>query len=283
MKKKLVSLILGSSVGLTAIFMAVLIAILMIFDFFGNNEISLGGYIENNMEYADDYIKALNTNIKNGYVNLSRLLYFYVEDDSLSFSEIYQKNLDSELLKMKPISDVCENSYTSFFVCSDDEIKNSNQLDVYPYTPFNLPVELNGIYLSSYFGHERIVYGKENIHYAWDLAGKAQTPIYSVGNGTVKTVRFNQNTNEIDVNNGAGNYIVIEYKLENYTVEVLYGHLYPNSSKVKVGDQVTHWQQIASMGQTGYSTADHLHFEGTLDDQKIDLMYLIDFTLTKPE
>ena len=89
MKKKLVSLILGGSVGLTAIFMAVLIAILMIFDFFGNNEISLGGYIENNMEYADDYIKALNTNIKNGYVNLSRLLYFYVEDDSLSFSEIY--------------------------------------------------------------------------------------------------------------------------------------------------------------------------------------------------
>ena len=31
--------------------------------------------------------------------------------------------------------------------------------------------------------------------------------------------------------------------------------------KVKVGDKVTHWQEIASVGTTGYSTGNHLHYE----------------------
>lgn len=261
--------------------MAVLVAILMIFDFLGGGDITLNTYVEGNEEFAEAYRNAINQNIKNGYVPLPRILYFYLEDDKLSFSNIYKNNLDSELLKMMPISDVCEKSYSSFFVCKDEEIEDSNQLDSYPYTPFNFPTDIDKIYISSYFGHERVVYNKANIHYAWDLAASPKTPVYSIGEGTVKTVRFNQDTNEIDINNGAGNYIVIEYVLENYTIEVLYGHLYPHSNLVKVGDKVTHWQQIASIGQTGYSTSHHLHFQGKINGEYIDLMNLIDFTLLK--
>lgn len=37
------------------------------------------------------------------------------------------------------------------------------------------------------------------------------------------------------------------------------------------------WQKIATVGTTGYSTGNHLHFQVSLDSKKIDGMSLIDF------
>ena len=161
----------------------------------------------------------------------------------------------------------------------DDEIEESNQSDDYPYKPFNAPIDFKKASITSYFAQERIVYDNYNIHYAWDLAAPAKTPVYSVGEGTVKTVRFNQSSNSIDTSNGLGNYIEIDYEIEGKHYRVIYGHLYPNSSKVKVGDQVKSWQEIASVGTTGYSTGNHLHFQVSLNNNKIDGMNLIDFNL----
>ena len=44
-------------------------------------------------------------------------------------------------------------------------------------------------------------------------------------------------------------------------LQTFYGHIYPNSAKVKVGDNVIKGQEIAQVGNVGYSSGPHLHFE----------------------
>ena len=278
MKKKILKLVLGSSTGLIICGLLILIPLLMIYNFFGG-EISDSGYIEGNMEYAEEYQNVLNKNITknyNGYIPLSRIVYFYFLDSDLDFEKIYENNLDFELKNMKPISEVCNEFYNNLDNCKNEEY--DTQLDDYPYKPFTAPIVFSKTTITSYFGQERIVYDDNDIHYAWDFASPAGTAVYSIGDGIVKTVRFNQSTNEIDTANGAGNYIEIEYEIEGEIYKVIYGHLYPNSSLVKVGDQVHSWQKIAEVGTTGYSTGNHLHWQVSKNGNKIDGMNLVDFT-----
>ena len=55
--------------------------------------------------------------------------------------------------------------------------------------------------------------------------------------------------------------------------------LYPNSKKVNVGDIVSGSQVIGSVGTTGYSTGNHLHYQVQLEDNSyVDGMSFIDFS-----
>ena len=120
----------------------------MIMDFFGAN--ITDGYVENNMEYADKHINTLNNNISNGYVSLERILYFYLEKDSLTFDEIYNDNLDLEFKRMKPISDVCLlKKYSYFDVCNKSKINDSGQIDEIQSKPFQSPINLSSATLNS--------------------------------------------------------------------------------------------------------------------------------------
>ena len=50
MKKKILKLVLGSSVGMVAMGLIIIIPCLMLMDFFGAN--ATDGFVENNSEYA---------------------------------------------------------------------------------------------------------------------------------------------------------------------------------------------------------------------------------------
>lgn len=280
MKKKIISILLGSTGGLFLIGFIILIPVLMILDFFGAN--ITDGYIENNSGYAEEYKKVLNENIKskNGYVSLERILYFYLADNSLTFSEIYTDNLDSELKRQLPISQVCEiQKYKVLEVCKEDNIVDSGQIDEEQAKPFAPPIDFASSTITSFFKEERIVYGESDVHSAWDLANSARTPVYSVCDGTVETVDFPYSTNTIDTSDTqGGNIIKINCEVNELTYTVLYGHLYPNSSQVAVGDTVTKGQVITSVGTTGFSTGDHLHYQVSLNNEVVDGMSLIDFT-----
>lgn len=258
----------------------ILIPVLMVLDFFGAD--ITDGYIENNDEYADMYKEVVRKNLLNGngYVSLDRILYFYLENDKLTFDQIYNDNLDSDLKQVKPISEVCEmDRYKIYSVCSESEIEESDQINEIQNKPFNSPLYFNNLSVTSFFMEERIIYGESNIHSAWDFGASAETPVYSVCDGEVINVSFPYKTNSIDKNGGAGNSIKIKCSIDDeieYTV--LYGHLFPNSSKVKVGDKVSHWQVIAGVGTTGYSTGNHLHYQVSKDNKVIDGLSLIDFT-----
>ena len=123
MKKKIAKIILSSGTLTTIAFIIILIPVLMIMDFFGAN--ITDDYVENNAEYADEYKRVLNINLKNGngYVPLTRILYFYLANDELTYDKIYTDNVDSETKKLIEISEVCKiNNYSVLSVCKKEKV-----------------------------------------------------------------------------------------------------------------------------------------------------------------
>ncbi|MEG0826694.1 MAG: M23 family metallopeptidase, partial [Bacilli bacterium] len=240
--------------------------------------------IESNSEYSSRYKEVLNKNIKNGngYVSLERIIYLYLASDNFTFDEIYTDNLDLELKKQKPINDVCLlPKYSSLSVCKTTELLESGQINEEQIKPFNPPLDVGNLNITSFFKEERIVYDKYDIHTAWDFSSNNQTKVYSVCEGTVETVSFKYSENVVDTSGGGGNEIKVKCEVEDLTYYILYAHLYPNSSLVKTGDKVNHFQEIASVGTTGYSTGPHLHYEVSINGNVIDGLSLIDFTMKK--
>jgi len=276
-------IVFGSSIGMVTMALVIILPCLMILDFFGAN--ITDDYVENNMDYADMYKETINKALKNGYgyVPLNRILYFYLEDDKLSFYDIYIDNIDKETNKMKAISDVCTlPKYKTYSGCKD--LDSSDQIDEDVIKPFSEPIDFDKATVTSFFMEERIVFGKSDVHSAWDLAAGNQTPVKSVCDGEVIQVSFTQTENVTNTSAGGGNQIKIKCEIDDdVTYTVWYAHLYPNSSKVKVGDMVTSGQELAGVGTTGYSTGPHLHYQVQRDGNNVDGMSLIDFSdETKP-
>ncbi len=100
--------------------------------------------------------------------------------------------------------------------------------------------------LNSY-EHISAYWGDGRNHKAIDFAGKRGQALFAVQGGVVTCASYRGNYGylvEIDHGNG---------------LRTRYAHC--NALCVKVGQVVTQGQQIATMGNTGRSTGDHLHFE----------------------
>ena len=289
MKKKKKNIFLkiigGSSILSIAFAMVILICVLMIFDFFGTKLTK--EKVQNNAEFADAYTQAVNKHLKDGYVPLQRLLYFHLEDTSLTLDALYTMNQNKEQKTTREISAVCEDQRVkNMTACTESNIAENKEYLEVSIGHFNLPLDKD-FTVTSFFNEQRVIYGETNVHGGWDLAVPAQTPVYSVCSGTVDKVTFTQNENVPydQSGNNVGNLITIKCD-EDYdeTYYVVFAHLYPNSAKVKVGDKVSHWTEIASVGTTGHSTANHLHYQvETEGGEKIDGMNFIDFTLSKSD
>lgn len=288
MKKKkkniFLKIICGSSILSIVFAMVILICVLMTFDFFGTKITK--EKVQNNAEFADAYKSAVNKYLMDGYVPLQRLLYFHLEDTSLTLDTLYTMNQNKEQKTAREILTVCEDQRVKNMVaCTESNInENKDYLEVST-GHFNLPLDKN-FTITSFYNEQRVIYGDSNVHSGWDLAAPAKTPVYSVCSGTVDKVTFTQNENipYDQSGNKVGNLIKIKCDKDyNETYYVVFAHLYPNSAKVKVGDKVNHWTEIASVGTTGHSTGNHLHYQvENVNREKIDGMQFIDFTLKSP-
>lgn len=88
---------------------------------------------------------------------------------------------------------------------------------------------------------------------AVDIANACGTPIRAAASGVVRLVSTRGH-----YNGGYGNYIIIAHSNGTQT---LYAHLATNSALVAVNQSVAQGKVLGSMGNTGYSTGCHLHFE----------------------
>ena len=117
-------------------------------------------------------------------------------------------------------------------------------------------VELNRI--SSHYGHRTDPFYKiQKFHSGIDFAAPIGTKIYCTGDGVVEQVVLG--------NSGYGNYIVVNH---GYGYKTRYAHL--KKSLVKKGQKVSRGENIALMGNTGKSTAPHLHYEVIKNDKAIN-------------
>lgn len=260
--------------------MIVLIACLMIFD--SGDNVSTDDYVENNSKYASKYISTLNKFVKKGkgYVPLNRIVYFYNANKELTFDEIYEDNLDIELKQMKPISEVCSlEKYKGLDICRSERIQNSKQIDYIQSKPFVPPLKVTSMNVTSFFKEQRVVYGNYSVHKAWDFSSPAKTTVYSSCDGKVISAAFFFTFNRAGSSGGGGNQIKVRCnKVDDEVYTISYMHLYPNSAKVKTGDDVVMNQPIAEVGTTGYSTGNHLHFQvNNSDNNVVDGMSLINF------
>lgn len=93
------------------------------------------------------------------------------------------------------------------------------------------------------------VTGVREIHSGIDIAGTGYySPIYASNNGTIETKKYQYDY---------GNYVVINHNNGYYT---LYGHMAAFGNQ-QVGDVVARGDIIGYMGDTGYATGVHLHYE----------------------
>lgn len=275
-------IVFGSSIGMVTMALIIIIPCLMILDFFGAN--ITDDYVENNMDYADQYRETLNKALKNGYgyVPLNRLLYFYLEDDKLSFYDIYVDNIDRDSNKMKPISEVCTlPKYKIYSGCK--ELDSSDQIDEEVNKPFIPPIDFSKATVTSFFMEERIVFGTAGVHSAWDFAAGNKTPVYATCDGKVIQVSFKYSENVTDKNGGGGNQIKIKCEIDDeVTYTIWYAHLYPGTAKVSEGQLVKAGDELAGVGTTGYSTGPHLHYQVQYNGNNVDGMSLIDFSDKTP-
>ena len=98
-------------------------------------------------------------------------------------------------------------------------------------------------------------------HQGIDIAGTTGTPISASAAGIVRFAGWDETY---------GNVVVLEHQ-NGFTS--LYGH--NDSLLVKAGDDVQRTQKIALLGNTGISSAPHLHFEVRLNEHPLDPSYLV--------
>ncbi len=95
------------------------------------------------------------------------------------------------------------------------------------------------------------------MHPGQDFSAKTGTEIYSTGNGVVKLVKRS--------NRGYGNHVIIDH---GYGYETLYAHM--SKFNVLKGQKVGRGEVIGFVGNTGRSTAPHLHYEVMKSGKKIN-------------
>ncbi|PTM54769.1 peptidoglycan DD-metalloendopeptidase family protein [Desmospora activa] len=113
---------------------------------------------------------------------------------------------------------------------------------------FGMPVA-NPIITSDYGMRWHPVNGGYKLHSGLDFGGPYDTPIYAIGDGVVTYAGWmNGYGYTVDINHGGG-------------IVSRYAHQESQYIRVTQGEQVTRGQRIGGIGNTGWSTGPHLHFE----------------------
>jgi len=132
---------------------------------------------------------------------------------------------------------------------------------------FNLKGQsLKRIYLAAPLRYSRITSGYKmrfhpilqtwKAHQGIDYAAPTGTPVHTVGKGVVRTAGWM---------NGLGNVVFVDHGNSQTTV---YAHL--SQISVRAAQSVEQGQVIGAVGETGWATGPHLHFEFRINDHYKD-------------
>lgn len=127
---------------------------------------------------------------------------------------------------------------------------------------------IKGGWVTSVYGERKDPFtGITEMHPGLDIAIKPGSEVRATGAGVIKKVNM-----KVIKNKGYGKYIIIDH---GFGYETLYGHL--SDVFVKEGQQVKRWDLIGLSGNTGKSTAPHLHYGVYVNgDSKNPVNFILD-------
>uniref|UniRef100_UPI00321723B6 M23 family metallopeptidase n=1 Tax=uncultured Draconibacterium sp. TaxID=1573823 RepID=UPI00321723B6 len=117
------------------------------------------------------------------------------------------------------------------------------------------------------------IYKVRKMHWGQDFTAPIGTPIFATGDGKIKDIKGSKRSRV-----GLGLHIKIDH---GYGYETVYGHL--NGFNVKRGQKVKRGEIIGYVGNSGGSTAPHLHYEVHRNGKKVNPAYYMFKDLTPQE
>jgi len=131
------------------------------------------------------------------------------------------------------------------------------KIDYYLHYPAIYPVSLHDARRTSRYGYRRDPFTKtRRFHEGDDFSGPIGVEVRATANGTViSSKRYGSFGNYIEIDHGNG-YVTV------------YGHL--SKRDVHRGDKVERGEKIGEVGNTGRSTAPHLHYEILYNNKHIN-------------
>ncbi len=126
-------------------------------------------------------------------------------------------------------------------------------------TPTLMPA--NGHLTSSYGPRMSPYAGRVKMHEGLDIGAPIGTMIVAPADGVVTYSGPKP---------GFGNFVQIDH---GYGVETIFGHA--SSVNVKKGQKVSRGDKIATVGNTGYSTGPHVHYEVRVNGTPVDPLYYV--------
>lgn len=125
--------------------------------------------------------------------------------------------------------------------------------------------------IGSYFGYRMDPFYKvQKFHEGVDFTAPVGTEIYASGNGVVTIAGRNSG--------GYGNEVIIDH---GFTYSTRYAHL--SKILVRQGEKVKRGQVIGLVGNTGKSTAPHLHYEVRKNGRAVNPIYFFYSDITPEE
>jgi len=131
--------------------------------------------------------------------------------------------------------------------------------------PSRMPLDIKrGIYISSYYGYRSDpLDDKRRFHAGDDYSANRDkvknwigTPVKATADGVISKAKFDKRL---------GNFVEIDH---GYGYKTVYAHM--SSLSVKKGEKVNRGQTIGGVGNTGRSTAAHLHYEVKRNNKTLD-------------
>lgn len=161
-----------------------------------------------------------------------------------------QDLIDKTILNANKIDKLFKKIYIEKIYLSNIEDKFNSKIKYWSSIPSRMPMDIKrGIYISSYYGYrDDPFHDKKQFHAGDDFSAKIGTPVKCTGDGVVSKAKFDTRF---------GNYIEVDH---GFGYKTIYAHL-KDGLLVKKGDKVKRGQSIARLGNTGRSTAPHLHYE----------------------
>ncbi len=131
--------------------------------------------------------------------------------------------------------------------------------------------DANNIKMYSGFGmRKHPIHKIRKMHFGIDFTAKKGTPIYSTGDGKILSVKSRKS--------GYGKHVIIDH---GFGYKSLYAHM--QDITVKSGQVIKKGEIIGTVGNTGTSTAPHLHYEVIQKGKKVNPIHFCIDGLTPAE